>query len=231
MIHSYSSLSMFEKCPQQFFQVRVLKAYPYQPSPEAQYGDYVHQHLERVGKARTSTPPGAADLPQDLAHLAWITDTLVPSLPGTKMFEFEFNFGRGWHSCGARDWSVKYWTGKGDVVAISEDRKAGVYLDHKTGSDKYPDTDQLELMAVMMKAAFPTLEFIKGGLLFTKTAKTVTRDYTLHQLPALRSKWEAKALDVELAKTSNDWPMKPGPLCPWCPHKSCPNWREPPVKR
>lgn len=230
MIHSYTALSMFDKCPQQYYQVRVAKTYPYQPSAAAQWGDYVHQHLERVGRARTDVPPQPAELPADLQGYAWVTDQLVPSLPGTKLFEYEFNFSKNWRACGAKEWGVKYWTGKGDVVAISEDRQTGVYLDHKTGNDRYPDTDQLELMAVFMKTEFATLEHIRAGLLFVQTGKAVTRDYTAHQLPALRSKWEAKALEVELAKSSDTWPMKPGPLCPWCPHQSCPNWTPPKAK-
>ncbi len=231
MIHAYSALSMFDKCPQQFYQVRVLKAYPYQPSPEAQWGDYVHQELEKAGRARTWDPAATVNLPPDLAPYQWIVDNLIPSLPGTKMFEVEFNFNKSWHNVGGRDWSVKYWTGKGDVVAISEDRTTGVYVDFKTGGDRYPDTNQLELMAVMMKANYPTLETVDAALLFTQTAKVEKRTYTLHQLPALRSKWGAKALEVELAKQSNTWPMKKSPLCSWCPHKSCPNWSPPKERR
>jgi len=226
MIHSYTSLSMFDKCPQQYYQVRVLKAYPYVQTPEAAFGDHVHKVLEVAGKAATGTPPQRVPLPPDMVGLQWIVDDLLPSLPGTKLFEFEFNFAQNWRTCDARDWNNKYWTGKGDVVAISDDRRYGVYVDWKTGKDTRPDADQLELMAVFMRKAFPTLEGVRAGLLFTQTGKPVTRDYTVHQIPALQSKWEARALEVELAKKSNTWPTKPSALCPWCPHKTCPDRRE-----
>jgi hypothetical protein len=230
MIHSYSSLSMYDKCPQQFYQVRVLKAFPYKPGPEAQWGDYVHNELEKAGKLATLTPPRPAQLPPDLAPFQWVVDKLIPMLPGTKMFEVDFNFNRTWHNVGARDWSAKFWTGKGDLVAVSEDRLTGIYIDYKTGNDRYPDTDQLELMGVMMKANYPTLQTVHGHLVFVQTGKVESRTYTEHQLPALRSKWEAKAMDVELAKQSDTWPMKKSPLCPWCPHTTCENWTPPKKK-
>lgn len=223
MIHSYSSLSMYEKCPQQYYQVRILKAYPYQPSPEAQWGDYVHNQLEAAGKLVIQGQ--RPQLTPDLQAYQWIVDNLIPSLPGDVLFEFEFNYNRSWQNVHAKDWNNKFWTGKGDVIAITPDRKTGVYIDYKTGNDRNPDVGQLELMAVFMKTSFPTLEQVKAGLLFTQTGKPITKDYTLHQLPALKSIWEQKAMEVELAKASNTWPMKPSALCPWCPHKTCPNWK------
>lgn len=229
MIHSYSSLSMFEKCPQQYYQVRVLKAYPYQPSAEAQWGDYAHNQLEAAGNALVQGQ--RPQLTPDLSAYQWIVDKLLPSLPGDRLFEFEFNFNRGWQNVAARDWNNKFWTGKGDVIAITPDRKAGIYIDYKTGRDDYPDVKQLELMSVFMKTSFPTLEHVRAGLLFLQTGKAVTRDYTLHQIPALKTMWEQRAMEVELAKSSNSWPMKKSALCPYCPHKTCPNWTPPKSKK
>lgn len=230
MIHSYSSLSMFDKCPHQYQQVRVLKRYPYQPGPAAQWGDYVHQELEKAGRLVTLKPPQPAQLPADLAPFQWVVDKLIPMLPGTVMFEVDFNFNKTWHNVGARDWNNKFWTGKGDVVAVSEDRTSGVYVDWKGGNDRFPDADQLELMAVMMKANYPTLQTVHAYLVFLQTGKVEKRTYTEHQLPALRTKWEAKAMEVELAKSSDTWPKKKSPLCPYCPHTVCENWTAPKSK-
>ena len=227
-IHSFTSLSMFEKCPQQYYQMRVRKAYPYKPGPEEQWGNHVHNALEAAGNALVGGRP--AQLPPDLAAYQWIIDGVVAVLPGDRFFEHNFNFNKSWRSVGHKDWNHKYWNGKGDVIAISADRKQGVYIDYKTGSDRYPDLGQLELMAVFMKGDFPTLEHIRAGLLYTQTGKTVTRDYTLHQLPALRTVWETKALEVELALQSNTWPMKKSALCPYCAHTTCPYWSPPKAK-
>ena len=230
MLHSYSSLSTFEQCPQKYYQTRVLRAYPYVPSEEAKWGDRAHKALEQAGNALVSGNLAGSILPPEFAAYQWVINNVVAALPGTKLFEFEFSFTARWLHCGARDWSIKTWTGKGDVIGLSHDRKQGVYLDYKTGNDRYPDVDQLELMTVFMKTAFPTLEYVRAGLLFLQSGKPVTRDYTEHQFPLLRTTWEAKARDVELAQASNTWPMKKSSLCPYCPHKTCPNWTPPKPK-
>jgi len=94
-------------------------------------------------------------------------------------------------------------------------------VDYKTGSNKYPDPKQLQLMALMVFEHFPEVNHIKAGLLFVMHNHFVTSDYHRDDKEKL---WDDFQPTLERLSTSfkNDvWQANPTPLCGWCPVQTC----------
>jgi hypothetical protein len=117
---------------------------------------------------------------------------------------------------GAKDYWVR---GIADLLVVNDDQ--GFIVDYKTGSNKYPDPKQLQLMALMAFAHFPQLEHIKAGLLFVAHEHFVTSDY---ERPKIDSYWEDFTWNLERLHNSfetDTWQANPTPLCGWCPVNTC----------
>lgn len=220
MVHSYSSLSMYEKCPKQYHAVRIAKRFPYVQSPEALFGEQAHTAIE---KAVINNHPVVA--PFDIYQ--WAVDDYVGALKQSYkviMVEHEFNFDIHGVECGAKDWTNKFWIGKADIVASNYDD--AVLIDWKTGNSKYPDTDQLALMAMFGFMQWPHLQTIKGALVFLKDGQAAFAEYNRANLPALQNKFNLIVSKIDDSITSNKWDAIKSPLCPWCPVTDCSNWSE-----
>jgi hypothetical protein len=101
------------------------------------------------------------------------------------------------------------------------DGDAAFIVDYKTGSNKYPDPKQLQLMALMVFEHFPEVNYIKAGLLFVMHNHFVTSDYHRDDKEKL---WDDFQPTLERLSTSfkNDvWQANPTPLCGWCPVQTC----------
>jgi hypothetical protein len=86
-------------------------------------------------------------------------------------------------------------------------------VDYKTGSDRYPDLEQLKLMALMTFVHFPKVNKVKGALLFILKNNLVSEDYERSQIPALWDSFTPKVKRLELSYEKNEWPTNPTPLC------------------
>lgn len=100
---------------------------------------------------------------------------------------------------------------------------------HNTGKDKYPDKDQLEIMALMIFAHFPEVNYVRAALVFLLYDNIVPKKgemYNRIQFHTLWAKWQSKAARIEAASENNVWVMKASALCGWCNVKDCPNYKE-----
>jgi hypothetical protein len=94
--------------------------------------------------------------------------------------------------------------------------------DYKSGSDKYPDTDQLLLMSLMLFQHFPTLQSVSGGLLFVLKGTVSKYKVKRHQAEQLWWRWRERVARIEAARANDKWLPKSGGLCKkYCPVKSC----------
>lgn len=229
---SYSSLATLKKCPYQYYEQRVLRLHKYSPGPEAVLGDWVHNQLQAVGERRlAAVPPIPADLtahstPEKLAALRggieWATKMITELLDPSTAFEAEFNTDPTLSKIVEKNWKATFnWTGKADLFERSGTH--GFVGDWKTGSSKFPDVDQLELMAVFGFIRWPELQTIDAALVFLGDSRVVPspvwdRDV---DFPVLRQKWVDKADELMRRTNNNDWPKTPNALCGWCPCTSC----------
>jgi ATP-dependent exoDNAse (exonuclease V) beta subunit len=164
---SYSGLKDYSNCPKQYHEVKVLKRFSKRPTQEMLYGTQVHTALENYVKDGSPLAKNYERYKKQLDPLR--------EMDGIKYPEHRMAITYDKEPCtfGAKN----YWArGIADLLVVDDDQ--GFIVDYKTGSNKYPDPKQLQLMALMAFAHFPELQHIKAGLLFV--AHEHFRDLRVH---------------------------------------------------
>ncbi len=207
---SYSGLKDYVNCPRQYQEVKVLKRYEKRPTQQMLYGTAVHGALEDyVGKG---TP-----LPKNYQQYQKQLDPLK-DMGGIKFPEHRMavTFGKEPCSYGAKEYWVR---GIADLLVV--DGEQAYIVDYKTGSNKYPDPKQLQLMSLLTFAHFPQVQHIKAGLLFVAHEHFVTSEYVREDESELWSNFYNDLERLRLSHVNNLWQPNPTPLCGWCPVSSC----------
>ena len=150
---SFSSLKQYINCPNQYYEVKVLKKYETKPTHQMLYGLEVHSALENYAK-------DGKELPHNYKRFAAMVDPLL-EIDGERYPEHRMAMTEAGEPC---TWAAKdYWVrGIVDLMIVSGD--TAFIVDYKTGSDKYPDVKQLRLMALMTFAHFPEVYKHKPSL-------------------------------------------------------------------
>jgi hypothetical protein len=93
--------------------------------------------------------------------------------------------------------------------------------DYKTGNNKYPDRDQLKLMALMVFAHFPHIRKVNSALLFLVKNDMVKDNMLVEQFDTGWQSYRERVAFIEAAIEHNVWNPRKSPLCPWCPCTTC----------
>lgn len=208
---SFSHIKSFETCPRKYDEEMVSKNYPFVESAASKYGNEVHKALELYVK-------DGKKLDGNMRQFKKVADKLL-SFNGEKIAERKqaLNFDREPTSYFAKDVWVR---GISDLTIINGN-KAKVF-DYKTGSAKYPDTDQLELMALITFAYHPEVEHVRSALLFLHHSKLVPAEFHRDDIDKLWDKWDKKYKKLKAARVNKNFPPNPNGLCrKWCPVKHC----------
>jgi len=210
---SYSSLKEYKNCARRYHETRVLKNYPREETDATRYGTALHLACEEYIRDNKPLTP----------EFAFLKPTLdaVAAMPGVKYCEHKMGVRKDGSACEFFDKDV--WSrGVADVLIVNEDNFTATVLDYKSGGDKYPDPDQLKLMALMVFAHFPDVRVVKGGLLFV-LKNTVTKMRLEAENAA--SAWMYFRKDVARLERSFEtgvWNPQQSGLCrKWCPVKTC----------
>lgn len=204
---SFSSLKEYKTCARKYHANRVLKLYPHQDTEATLYGKVVHKAFEDY--IREGTP-----LPKDLEKHRPLMDVLV-ALPGTKLCEHEMALKSDCSPC-AFDAEDRWVRGIADLVVLNG--PTAYCYDYKTGSDRYADLTQLELMALMLFAHYPEVEKVKGALLFTKTGVMKRAIYKRELSEKYWARWRGDLTMLESSYAADVWHPNPSGLC----RKHCP---------
>lgn len=207
---SYSGLKDYVNCPRQYQEVKVLKRYEKRPTQQMLYGTAVHGALEDyVGKG---TP-----LPKNYQQYQKQLDPLK-DMEGIKFPEHRMavTFDRTPCTFGAADYWVR---GIADLLVV--DGEQAFIVDYKTGSNKYPDPKQLQLMSLLTFAHFPQVQHVKAGLLFVVHEHFVTSEYARENSEKLWNDFIPDLERLRLSHVNDSWQPNPTPLCGWCPVSSC----------
>lgn len=208
---SFSAIKSFDTCPRKHHAEKVLKLFPFEKTDQIIYGEYVHEAAEKY--IRDGDP-----LPKDLKKLKPMLDRLV-NIPGDKYCEHKMGVTRALRPTGFFDNKALY-RGIADLLIVNGDR--AWVVDYKTGSAKYPEKKQLELMAIMVMAHFPEVVDVRGALLFTAAKVLVRAKYDRDNLDKLWKRWCTDADMLVLAAENENWPAKQNGLCrDWCPVTTC----------
>jgi hypothetical protein len=175
LAHSYSSVKDYEGCARRYHEVRILKKFKSKDTEATLYGTAVHKAFEDYIK--DGTP-----LPANIAHYKPFVEPLAAH-PGDIRCEERMAIRVDFSPCGFFDKDV-WFRGIPDYLAISKSGKTALVGDYKTGkSSRYADTAQLELMAAMVMLHHPTVQKVKGALLFVVVGDIIKAEYTRAQLP------------------------------------------------
>jgi hypothetical protein len=211
--HSYSSIKAFETCARQFHEVRVLKRFPFVETDEIRYGNRLHKAAElyvRDGK----------ELEPEFVFIKTLLDELIRKA-GAKVAEQELCVSahlepRGW-------WDADgYLRGKVDLVVLQPERRHAFVVDYKSGKDKYIDTDQLDICALLLFQHHPWLDVVSGGLLYV-AANTFHRHTTLRSdAERLWQKYRERIAKIDGAFATDTWNPTQSGLCKkHCMVKEC----------
>jgi RecB family exonuclease len=221
MAYSYSAIKAFKNCQRQYYETRILKKWPFPETEAIMYGKDVHQALEDyIGENKPLGPH---------SRFQPIVDALM-GIEGEKLPEFEMALDDNLDPCEFLGDNV-FIRGIADIVIINKEKGTAYIGDYKTGSAKYPDTDQLELMALMVFRYFPEVTHVKAALLFVVHDKVVTAEYHKKDAKPKWVQWLAKVETMESAASMNIYHENPTGLCPWCPVTDCPHHKPKPKLR
>lgn len=208
---SYSGLKSFESCPRKYHEEYVERRYPREESEQASKGTRGHTAAENY--VRDGTP-----LPDEFKGYQSKLDAIMCA-SGTRHCELKMALDQDRKPV-AFDAPTVWVRGIADLVITGT--YAARVVDYKTGSAKYPDKNQLELMALMCFEHFPETEEVLGGLLFLSHDVFVKGRYLRSEADARWEGWNRRSKIMENAYESDVWPPVPNGLCrEWCPVKHC----------
>ena len=216
---SYSSLKTFQQCPKKYYHLKVAKDVKDEGSEATIYGKELHKAAEDYIKDGTPIPP----------QFAFIQETVdaLKKIPGEKHTEIELgvsNKGGRLNPCGFYDKDAWY-RGIADLLIVNGDE--GYLVDYKSSKNaKYADLKQLDLLAGAVFAHFPELKTLKSALIFVVSNEFVNKEHSsMHKM----AYFEHVRFDLERLETAlktGVWNAVAGPLCGWCPVKTCHNYKE-----
>jgi CRISPR/Cas system-associated exonuclease Cas4 (RecB family) len=209
---SHSSLKDYEGCPRRYYEAKVLKKYPFTDTQATIYGKELHEAAEFYIK-------DDKPLPQ---QFAFVKDTLdaLKAKPGRKLCEHKMGIRADLSPCDFFDKDV-WCRGIADLLIVNDDNLTARVVDYKTGNNKYPDREQLKLMALMVFAHFPHIRRVEGALLFVVKDDIAKASFMVGEAEEYWWDYRERVARIEQAHESGVWNPKPTPLCGWCPCTDC----------
>jgi hypothetical protein len=208
---SHSALKDYENCARKYHEVRVLKKFPFDKTEQILYGESLHKAAEDYVR-------GSA-LPEAFKYMQPIIDSLMDK-GGEKSVEIKMALDASLQPC---DWfDKKVWVrGIADFLSLDFENKKAWIVDYKTGSNKYPDTDQLELMALLTFAHYPDIDKVNAALLFVVKESITKLTVRREDAEKLWWKYRERVAKIESSHSSGVWNPKQSGLCKWCAVTSC----------
>lgn len=210
---SHSSLKDYETCARKYHEVKILKRYPREETEATLYGTLLHEAAELyISKGQP--------LASEFTFIQPVLDALIAK-PGRKLCEYEMALTEHLQPCNFK--APNYWVrGIADLIIIDDEDLCAWVFDYKSGSAKYPDRDQLTLMALMVFAHFPHIRTVRGGLLFVLHNTLIKHTVTREETDAHWWKYRERVSRIEASKDNNVWNPKQSGLCKrYCPVTSC----------
>lgn len=212
LVFNYTMMSTYDStCPYQAFRRFVKKDIPFFETPAMKRGSEIHTAMEhRIG---------GKPLPADMRQ--W--EPLVAPLDGKNVkAELKLGITNEGKPTGFFDKDV-WCRGKADAVAIQSN--SAFLIDWKSGGSKYENSFEIEIQAMMLKAANPYLVKI-GGCYGWLAENRMGRVYDLSDFNSIWAKINNIAEAMQDDMVTGEWEKRKGPLCGYCPCTDCENWYE-----
>lgn len=211
---SYSSLKTFQQCPKKYFHLKIAKDVENEGGEAANYGKLVHKAAEDY--IRDGTP-----IPKQFQYMVPILDALI-KIPGKKFCEIELGIAKkdGKFVACKFDAPNYWWHGIADLLIV--DGGVAWLVDYKTSKNaKYADTKQLDLLAAAVFLHFPGVLEIKSALAFVVSNEFVRKEHDRVMRHKYIDAMKPELDRLEAAVENKVWNPISGPLCKFCPVKTC----------
>jgi len=209
LAHSYSSIKDFQGCGRRYHTVRILRKYKQSDTTATLYGTAVHKAFEDYLMHQTPLPESFKQFERFVVPLT--------KFSGDIQCEAKLGVRQDFTPCAFFGQDV-WFRGVPDFMALDHAKGIARVADFKTGkSSRFADTSQLELMAAMIMAHHPSINKVKGALIFVVAGSVIKEKYTREQLPEIWSKWAGEARMIQAAVDHNVWNASPSGLCKFCP--------------
>lgn len=216
---SYSSLKTFQQCPKKYYHLKVAKDIKDDGSEATVYGQEIHKAAEDFIK--DGTP-----IPEKFAFVRPVVEALN-RIEGEKHTEIQLGVANNSGKlapCGFFDKGVWY-RGIADLLIINGEE--GFLVDYKSSKNaKYADLKQLDLLAAAVFLHYPQVTKLKSALLFVVSNEFVNKEHNSQHKLAYFEHVRYDLERLEKAMETGVWNAVSGPLCGWCPVKTCHNFRE-----
>jgi len=209
---SHSGLKDYEGCARRYHEVKVLKNYPFTDTKHTIYGKEVHKAFEDYIK-------DGVNLPQEYSEHKQLLDSLNAKT-GRKLAELELGVTEDLKPCAFNAENV-WCRGIIDLLIVDDDSLVAWVFDYKTGNDKYPDRDQLNLMSLLVFVHYPHIRKINSALLFVVKGSIVKSKMTCDEAHYHWDKYKERVGRLAKSLEANVFNPTQTPLCGWCPVRSC----------
>lgn len=210
---SHSALKDYENCARKYHEVRVLKNFKMAQGEKQLYGKRLHAAAEVYAKT--------GEMPEEFigTDLRGIVDVLLTK-KGVVSTELQLALTPELEPC---DWFGKnVWVrGIVDLLIRDDEGKTAWIVDYKTGSDKYPDRDQLELMALLVFAHYPEILQANAALIYVLRNSMVKEKCVRWESDDAWQRYRERVARIEAAHESDVWNPHRSGLCGWCEVTTC----------
>lgn len=228
--HSYSSISMFEKCPLRYYRQRILKDVVDKPTIHTDFGTAVHFYIENQLNKWSSN--GSYDDSHDFSmvdvNTKSVADKYIAAIKAITTLK-ELNCYTEQMLC--VDEALKpvdffaegYLRAIVDVLLVSEHSDTAYIYDWKTGKRR-PDVLQLAICSALVFEHYKHVKKIRAGFVWLKKDIDAADTYKFYRRD-LASIWVdilSRTKRIEAASRADVWQPMPSGLCKWCPaNTSC----------
>ena len=203
---------MYEHCPKKYYHLHVAKDVKDGDSEWAADGKFIHDALKT--RVINNKP-----LPLNLRHYEKIAAKFAAT-PGEKHGEMKLALTREFEPCDyfAPDVFVRVVI---DLTIIKD--TTAIVVDWKTGKVK-DDPTQMALNAAVLSRWMPEIDLFKTVFVWLKSSNLTPKNYSISMFTAVWNDLLPRVAKIEAARKITNFPARPGPLCGWCPVKSCPHY-------
>jgi len=239
VVYSYTNLNTYANvCPHQFYRRYLAKDISYVETDAMKRGNDVHSAMEHRVCGDRPLPPDmqqweplvaplaakrsqfdrertgvAQDLSPCVDNEQDILDRQHNAVRSSVQVELKLGINQAGEACDF--WAGDVWLrGKLDVVIMVGD--AAHLIDWKTGNPAYENSLELEIGALLLRAACPHLLRLSGCYVWLRENRLGNR-YDLSNIESTLSIVRAIAADIEAGK----FEKVPGPLCGYCDVRDC----------
>lgn len=207
---SYSSLTGFENCPFQVYEVKITGHTPRKEYKESSDGISVHKQIETYCKGTEEVLP---------ENLKTQVDRVITGLdPAFFLFEHKLAITQDRTPA---EWWTCYHRGVIDVLHVEEGNPVAHIFDWKTGKvDEY--SQQLKANAICVFAHFPFVQEVRTSYVWLKFNKETNGKVYREFADKIWQNFETRVGRMKAAEEKNEWPKKPSGLCKrHCPVTTC----------